>query len=76
MGGHKTGAGEECGERQSKARQDRPDEGYGRLLSRVLCRGKGPVAGVWRMSQRRGGEPESCKEAGQGSRSDEDSVQD
>lgn len=29
------------------------------------------MAGVWRMSQSRGGKPKSYKEAGQGSRSDE-----
>lgn len=36
-----------------------------------LLGGKGAMAGVWRMSQRRGGKPKSYREAGQGSRSDE-----
>ena len=41
------------------------------MLSRVLLGGKGAMAGVWRMSQRRGGKPKSYREGGQGSRSDE-----
>lgn len=65
------GARDECGERQSKAWQNKLDEGYGRLLSRVLHGGKGAMAGVWRVSQSGGGKPKSYKEAGQGSRSEE-----
>lgn len=63
-------AREESGKGQSRPWWDKPDEGVeGYYVGVRVAEGSGgktAVAGVWRMSQRRGGAPESSRKPGRG----------